>query len=70
MKNKILLASVAFIGLATTTGVSGALLVTDPVAIARVTTVSTIFLLGSVGLFFVGLVFPKETQAVKTKKTT
>lgn len=60
MKTKILLTSAGFIGLATTLGVGTALLGSDPVTITRLTTVSSIFGLASIGLFFVGLAFPKN----------
>lgn len=61
MKNKILLASVGFIGLATGVGITAAMFCSAPQTIARATTVASIFIAGSVGLFFVGLVYPKNS---------
>jgi hypothetical protein len=60
MKKNILLGSVACITLATTVGVATALLAVDPTFIARLTTASSIFGLGSIGLFVVGLACPKD----------
>ena len=62
MKTKILLTSVGSIGLATTIGIATAVLGHDPETIARATTVASIFGVASVGLFFVGLAFPKSIQ--------
>lgn len=60
MKNKILLTSAGLIGLATSTGIGTALLASNPVTITRLTTVASILGVGSIGLFFVGLAFPKN----------
>lgn len=60
MKNKILIGSASLVVGASMLGILTALLASDPVIITRLSTVSGILGLGSVGLFFVGLVFPKQ----------
>lgn len=60
MKTQILLTSGALVLLATTVGLATAVFGHDPNTIARATTVASIFGLGSVGLFFVGLAFPRQ----------
>ena len=67
MKTQILLTSGGLVLAATTTGLCTALFASDPSIIARATTVASIFGLGSIGLFFVGLAFPK-VEAVKISK--
>lgn len=70
-KTTILLTSAALVGIATTTGLGTALFATDPQVIGRATMVAGIFGLGSIGLFFVGLAFPKEaTVSIDGIKTT
>lgn len=66
MKQNILLTAGAFVLAATLTGLGTALFAHDPQFIARATTVASIFGLGSMGLFFVGLAFPKQ-EPVKVK---
>lgn len=58
MKSNVLLGSVVFIAIATVVGVLTALFAYNPLVITRLTTVASIFGLGSIGLFFVGTVFP------------
>lgn len=60
MKNKILLTSAGFVITATVSSVLTALLFTDPAFAIRMTGVNTTLIVGSIGLFFVGLAFPKE----------
>lgn len=60
MKNNILLTSAGLVLAATTVGLCTAIFASDPQIITRATTVATIFGTGSIGLFFVGLVFPSE----------
>lgn len=67
MKSKLLLTAAGSVGAATITGISTALLVTDPVLAARLTSVAGVFVLASIGLFFIGLAFPK-TEAVDQPK--
>ena len=62
MKNSILNAAGVMVGLATLTGVGTALLASDPELITRFTTAATFFGLGSMGLFFVGLAYPKSDK--------
>lgn len=62
MKTKILNASGIMVGLATFTGVSVAFFGTDPEIITRATTAASFFGLGSMGLFFVGLAYPKTEK--------
>lgn len=67
MKTKILLGAGALVLSATTLGVSTALFVKSPELLVRFTTVASILGTGSIGLFFVGLAFPKE-QLVTVKR--
>lgn len=60
MKNKILFAAACLVGIATLVGVSGTLFIETKEVAVRVATAGGIFALGSVGLFFVGLVTPKD----------
>lgn len=60
MKNKILTVAAGLVGVATFGGVVTALTVTSPELIARFSSASGILALGSVGLFFVGLAYPKN----------
>lgn len=60
MKNKILLAAAVLVGIATLVGVSGTLLVESKDVAVRFASAGGIFALGSVGLFFIGLVTPNE----------
>jgi heme/copper-type cytochrome/quinol oxidase subunit 3 len=60
MKKKILLASAALTVIATTLGITTALAVHDHELGLRLATVGWILVTGSVGLFFVGLAYPKE----------
>jgi ABC-type glucose/galactose transport system permease subunit len=62
VKKKILMGSVVCIGIATVVGVGTALLAVDPIFITRMSTVGSLFGLGSVGLFFVGLATPKDDK--------
>lgn len=65
IKTSILLASATLVAAATTTGVATALYGTDPQTIIRLTTVASILGVGSIGLFFVGLVFPATAKVRK-----
>lgn len=60
MKNKILTTAAGLVGIATVSGVITALTVTNPETITRLSSASGVLALGSVGLFFIGLVFPKN----------
>lgn len=60
MKKKILLGSAALVSSATILGIGTALFSHDPGFATRLAAVGYILVTGSVGLFFVGLVFPKE----------
>ncbi len=59
MKNNILLSAAVLVGIATIVGVTGTLFVETKELAVRVASAGGIFALGSVGLFFVGLVTPK-----------
>ena len=59
MKNKILTSAAGLVASATILGVSTALFAVDPTMIARLSSVGGILVVGSMGLFFVGLVYPK-----------
>lgn len=67
-KTKILLTSGALVLAATTLGIATALFGTNHEQILRLTTVASILGTGSIGLFFVGLAFPKaELAKVRVK---
>lgn len=68
MKQNILLTSGGLVLAATLVGLSTALFASDPSYIARATTVASIFGLGSIGLFFVGLAFPKEATVSESSR--
>ena len=61
MKNKLLLSSATATTLAVLVGVFTALFATNEETITRMAAVSNILVLGSVGLFFIGLATPKES---------
>jgi hypothetical protein len=60
MKKKILMGSAGMVTLATVSSVLVSLFSTDPEMAIRMTGVNTTLIVGSIGLFFVGLVYPKE----------
>jgi hypothetical protein len=60
MKNKVLIASAALVGAATILGVGTTLLVEDLLLITKLGSASAILGLGSIGLFFVGLAYPRD----------
>lgn len=60
MKKKILISAASLVAAATLLGIATALFGKDPELIVRLTTVASILGTGSVGLFFIGLAFPKE----------
>ncbi len=60
MKNKILTMAAVLVGLATILGIGTAGFAHSPETITRLTSVCAILGTGSIGLFFVGLAFPKE----------
>lgn len=68
VKTTILLTSGGLVLGATTTALGAALFASDPSIIARTTMVATILGLGSIGLFFVGLAFPKEQVAQESSR--
>lgn len=63
-KTGILISSALLVVAATTLGVTTALLGHDPEQVVRLTTVATILGTGSIGLFFVGLAYPKTERKV------
>lgn len=69
MKNKILLSSASLVVLAAILGIGNALYGTDPETIVRLSTVTGILVGGSMGLFFVGLAYPKENSAINFQVT-
>lgn len=62
MKNKILSFSAILVIMATTVSLGTTTLASDPELILRMTGVAYTLGLGSIGLFFVGWVFPKEDK--------
>ena len=60
MKKILLLIAAGFIWAATMISVGTAIFSSDPEFALRVTGISTSLVVGSIGLFFVGWVFPKE----------
>ena len=59
VKNSILLGSGALVVVATALGIGTTLLGHNPETVVRLLTVASILGTGSIGLFFVGLAFPK-----------
>lgn len=68
MKSKLLLTSALLVGVATLFGVSGALFVESRELAVRFASAGGIFALGSVGLFFVGLVSPSDRGSCSIKE--
>lgn len=62
MKNKILLCSAVFVIIATASSVLVSLFSSDPELALRMTGVNTTLIIGSIGLFFVGLAYPREDR--------
>ena len=60
MKKKILLVSAGLVSSATVLGVITTLFSHNPESAMRFATIAYILITGSVGLFFVGLAYPKE----------
>jgi hypothetical protein len=60
VKSSILLTSGGLVLAATTLGIGTALFGHNPETMVRLTTVASILGTGSIGLFFVGLAFPKQ----------
>lgn len=67
-KTNILLTSGALVIAATTLGVLTAMFGNDAHTIVRLTTISGILGTGSIGLFFVGLAFPKEQPVTESSR--
>jgi hypothetical protein len=59
IKRKLLLSSAGCVVFAILSSVSTSLFVSDPELALRITGVNTTLIIGSIGLFFVGLVFPE-----------
>ena len=59
MKNKLLLGSAGCVVIATSSSILTSLFCDNPELILRMTGVNTTLIIGSIGLFFVGLAFPK-----------
>lgn len=62
VKSSILLMSAALVLSATGLGIATALFGHDPQTMIRLTTVASILGTGSIGLFFVGLAFPRQEE--------
>lgn len=60
LKQKILLTSAGSVVIATLSSIVTSLLVSDPETVVRLTGVNTTLIVASMGLFFVGLVYPKD----------
>lgn len=60
MKQQILQGSVGLVIAASTVGTLAALIGTDAVIITKLVSVASVLGLGSIGLFFIGLVYPKD----------
>ena len=67
-KTSILLSSAALVLGATTLGIGVALFGTNPETMVRLTTVASILGTGSIGLFFVGLAFPKPVTVSESSR--
>jgi len=67
-KSYVLLTSAALVLGATTLGIGTALFGHNPESIVRLTTVASILGTGSIGLFFVGLAFPKPVTVSESSR--
>ena len=62
MKNNILNTSAGLVLGGVVLSIGSAIFSSSPETLVRITGVSTTLIVGSIGLFFVGLVYPKEEK--------